>query len=529
MKTFFSKEADNTEPKNGKNFNISLHDFTQYCMEHALLITLTITIMALTHGNNIFYNNLGIDTQMFIENPTFTYNWMGIGRFGLLIERFILHLTSFSPYYAGIIFFSFLVASNIVLYYTFYKISHIDFGLINLCIPCIALTSPIWVEQFVYMLQYAEIACAIFLTALATLWIFTWIENKQCVYAILGIICLVISFASYQTFICLYIAFCIFSFILLLAKKDENTSAFIIILKLFITFLIALVGYRILIKILPSNTEYIDNSFFWGSYPLHSIFELIIGHIKDVVKGNGNYYNLGYTIGSIAFMSIIFYQFLNKKYFHKKSNAIWYLLSAIAFIGTPFYMVLTIGNASFIRTQFVLPFTEALLILFVTYYGCKQKWVKYIAIFLVICIFEEQMYMTQTLYYTDKMRNHFDIQTAQSIIEDLEAHGAKEGMPLAIVGHKEAKLNPVCKMGETVGVSMFTLNYNIEPFYIHSSSMIIRLLKCLGYHYVVVSPEQMYEARKTAQNMSVWPEEGSILPYHGYYIIKISEDELPLE
>ena len=138
------------------------------------------------------------------------------------------------------------------------------------------------------------------------------------------------------------------------------------------------------------------------------------------------------------------------------------------------------------------------------------------------------MFMTQTLYYTDKMRNNSDIQIAYQIIEDLEEKGIKEGTKLAIIGHKDAKLNPICITGETVGISLFTMNYAVQPYYVNSNGIIIRLFKCLGYDYKEAKPEQTAEARIIAKDMPVWPEEGGIKIKDDYVVIKISEDELPI-
>lgn len=524
------KEKIKKVTKTDEEFTISLKNFSEYCKSHSLLIVLTILILFLAHGGNIFYNNLGIDTQMFIEDPTFEYNWLGIGRFGLLIERIVLGLTKYSPYYAGILFFLFLVLSNIVLFYTIYKVSNKDLGFINLCIPAISLTSPIFVEQFVYMLQYAEIASAIFLTALSTLFIFTWIKNNKIVYMFLGIAGLIISFASYQSFVGLYIAFCIFTFIMMFENEDSNhQNSLKTIIKLILTFVFSIIAYKIITKILPSNTAYIDDSFFWGNRPLREIYEFIKGHILEVLKGKGNYYNLGYSIGVILCLIIAIYKIFKEKSIQKTSNKIWYVLSMLAFMATPFYMVLAIGHAPLLRAQLILPYTESFLIMYATYYLFKNKWFKYLALVVIVYVFEVQMYMTETLYYTDKLRNESDIQIANEIIHDIGELGIKENNVLAIIGHRDAKLNNACITGETVGLSLFTMNYAVMPYYFNSSSIIIRLFNCLGYNYVLATPDQIQEARKEAQNMPVWPEKGSIKSYNNYIIVKISDDELPLE
>lgn len=527
MENLLTKIKDKIVGK--KESSISLKDFSNYCKSHSLLIIITIFLIALTHGSNLFYNNLGIDTQVFVENPTFEYNWLGIGRYGLLLERDFLGLSYYCPYYVGVVFITFLIVSNILLYYTFYKVSNKDLGLLNLCIPLLAFTHPIFVEQFVYMLQCAEVAFAISLTALSTLFIFTWIKDENWIYAILGTAGLVICFATYQTFVAVYIAFCIFAFIMMYEDKDNTDRNFKTIIKLIISFIIAFATYKISIKLLPSFSAYIDDSFYWGTHPLREIYECIKGYIKAVFTGEGDFFNIGYLVGSILFVIVAIYKVLKEKDSLKISEKILYVLSMLAFIGTPFYMIIAIGHAPFIRAQFVLPFSEAFIIMYVSYYLFKNKYLKYISIILVLAVLQCQMIRTQRLYYTDHVRNQSDIEMACQIANDMGRAGAKEGSAVAIVGHKNARLNEVCQIEETVGVSLFTMNFNAQPYYINSTGGILRIMRCMGIMYSGCSVEQMKQARIAAQDMPVWPEEGSIKLEDGFVVVKISEDDLPLD
>lgn len=513
--------------KTNKVSSISLKDFSEYCKTHSLLIIITMFIIVLTHGSNLFYNNLGIDTQVFVEKPSFEYNWLGIGRYGLLLEKNLLGLGEYCPYFAGVVFIIFLVVSNIILYYSFYKLSNKDLGLLNLCIPIIAFTHPIFVEQFAYMLQCAEISFAISLTALSTLFIFTWINDKKWIYAILGVIGLVICFATYQSFVALYIAFCIFSFIMMFEDDKNNEKNFKTIIKLVVTFIIALVIYKISIGLLPSYSVYIDDSFFWGKYPVRDICKSIINYIKEVILGVGKYFNKGFLIGVLLFVIISTYKILKTNW--KISEKVLYILSIIAFMGTPFYMIIAIGHAPFIRTQFILPFTVAFMIMYASYYLFKNKWLKYISILCILCVFKCQMVTTQRLYYTDHMRNELDIQMVYEIADDLGELGFTENKKIAIIGHREARLNAVCQVGETVGKSLFSTGYDVAPYYTNSSSVILRLFRCLGMEYYKCTTEQIKEARTVAKDMKVWPEEGSIKEHNGFVVVKISEDDLPLE
>mgnify|MGYP007070296085 CR=1 FL=1 len=129
--------------KSDTDFKISLKDFADYCRNHGLLIAITLVIIALAHGFLIFFNTLGIDTQVFLQDPSFNYNWEGLGRFGLLLERDALYLNPYSSFYSGVLMYIFVVLACVLMFYTFYKISNKDFGFINLCIPLICWENPL--------------------------------------------------------------------------------------------------------------------------------------------------------------------------------------------------------------------------------------------------------------------------------------------------------------------------------------------------------------------------------------------------
>lgn len=513
---------DRIKNKEKEESSINLKDFINFCKSHTLLIFLTILILFLAHGSSLFNNNIGIDTQLFLEDPTSDYNWLGIGRYGLLIEKVLLGLSSYSPYYAGAIFFIFLSLSNILIYYSLYKISNKDLDLLYLCIPLLAFTHPIFVEQFVFMLQYAEITFAIALTALATLFIFTWIKDKSSIYCLLGIICLVISFATYQSFVPLYICFCIFGFICMFYSIDESKKVIKIIVKLIISFIISLGIYELSVKLLPSYVSHIDEGFFWGKYPLRSIYEFIKGNIKEVILGRGIFYNKGYLICAILFFITAI---INTENINKSFNKILYIVSVLAFIATPFYMTIAMGHAPTIRAQFILPFTEAFMMIYIGEFLFKHNYLKYIVIILTIIIFETQLQTTLKLYYTENMRNDSDIQYVYEIAKDMNELGITEGAGVVFIGKKEPRLNNVSQTGEIIGVSLFTMNYNVPPYYSQSSSLILRLFRVLGMKYYDCSPEQVDEAREYSKDMPIWPMEGSIVVHNGYVIVKLSESE----
>ena len=102
------KEKNNTEIS--VLDKITLKGFIDYVQNNVLLIILTILLLLVTHGYLLFNNNIGIDTDSFITIPEGNHNWLHIGRYGLVVEKYILNLDSFNIFYAETLFMVFLGA-----------------------------------------------------------------------------------------------------------------------------------------------------------------------------------------------------------------------------------------------------------------------------------------------------------------------------------------------------------------------------------------------------------------------------------
>lgn len=505
--------------------NITLNDFIDYCKKHILLIVVTIFVLILVHNPILFFNNIGIDTYLFLNDPMTDYNWIEIGRYGLIIEKFILNLTTFSIFYANIIFITFLILSSIILYYIIYKVSNRDIGIANICIPIIGFTHPIFAEQLYFANQIAEIGFTFFIVVLGLLFIFKWIKEKKILDVILGIILLNISFASYQAFVCVYIAMCIFLFIMMYEDDNKKESMIKIIFKLIITFIISMILYEIVIHILPSDMTYLMSGNAWKTRAFAENIEHIKYQLAEILLARGDYYNIGFTIGSIGILFIGIYNCIKKNNFNNVVERILYLLSILLLIVTAFIMTILLGQTPLLRAQLYIPIIEACLLTFLVYYTFKNKYLKFLGILLIIYVSEIQIYKLENLYYTEHMRLQSDINVSYQIINELEQLGIEEDDTIIFVGEKEAKLNKTCNKGETIGKSMFERPQATEKLTWYTSRQILLLFRALGYEYTLPRIDQAEEAEKFAENIeNVWPEKESIVSNNGYFIVKLSED-----
>ena len=196
---------------------------------------------------------------------------------------------------------------------------------------------------------------------------------------------------------------------------------------------------------------------------------------------------------------------------------------------SPFFLAISQGNTPLLRSQLALPYCEAFLIMFATYYLFKNKYLKYIPLLIIFFTVGAQMSITETFYYTDIFKNDFEIEISNQIIHDLKVKGIEENNTIVILGYKDPPFNNICKPGEIVGSSSYNANHYAYPYYMYSTSNIMGVWRCLGYNYRECTAEQAEKARKAAEQEDIpnWPEEGSIVKCEDFYIVKISDDELP--
>ncbi len=354
---------------------------------------------------------------------------------------------------------------------------------------------------------------------------FAWIKTNNFIYALLSLPCAIMSFASYQTFVFIYITLCIFGFILLCDDRQKRSSLKVII-KLIFMFVLSFVLYEFIIRnlMLYSGHNDVIN---WHTMSKKQIVTIILDNIKNVLIGSGVHYNLGYSFGLALCVAIIIYKLIKDK--DSNYNKLLYVLSFFAFFMTPFYLCVVQGGVPLYRSQLVLPFTEAFLIMFATYYGFKNRFIKFAPLLLIFLVFCSQMSITQRFYYTENYKTEYEISLSNQIIKDLQTRGINENSKVVLIGRKEVPFNSTCLIGEMVGASSYSYNCATYPYYLHSTDNILGVWRCLGYDYTSCRPDEINEVRELLlkEKMPNWPEEGSIRKYNDYYIIKLSEDDLP--
>lgn len=99
-----------------------LKKYVEFCKKETLLLISIILIIFVILGSHLFSRNMCIDTQSFLIDPPMNYNWLDIGRFGLVLLKYIVGLGSFNLYYANGLLLLVLVITSMYWAYFIKKI-----------------------------------------------------------------------------------------------------------------------------------------------------------------------------------------------------------------------------------------------------------------------------------------------------------------------------------------------------------------------------------------------------------------------
>lgn len=501
-----------------------INNFVDFCKKNKLLLIFNLVIVAMVFGSRIFSNNISVDTDLMIANPYFKYNWLEIGRWGLIFFQKIFNMRWFNPYIECALAYVIIVLFLMIYCYMFDYLKSKDRNLNYYIFSALFITHPIFALQWFFKLQCFEVALSILLIPISQILIFEWIDNKKKIYLIIAIILSIISFSCYQTNVILYISSALISFWL----KYENENNFKVVLevciKLIVTFFSAFVINTIFSKTFFIQSEYLTNSIYWGSYSVLECLRNILTYIKEVFFGS-------IIMTSIFSIMIVIFMILFLKIRKKTMFDIFRWFVIFVFLVSPLLLAIYMGGSPFYRSQYVLPFVIAgglTLVISMIKDAFSVKLRKVIkGIVLVICSFTI-LFQTQTtlrLWYTEDVRYEQDYNMLQSIMKDMQINNINyTEKPIVYIGKWDAPLNPSCfRVVEMVGISHFSMFSSTEPAYYYSSLGIYRLATINGYILKEPSIENVEKAKEDGKNMKNWPNEGYIKELDEIIIVRLSD------
>ena len=517
--------------KKGLNiFKDELGRFGSYIWWNRWFIIVYMLVLFLVYGAWFYGNNLHFDTEVFVNNPYTTYNWLDIGRYGLVLTEYIFGLRLFNPFVATSFGFIMLWFSGILFGYLIWRTLQ-ELSYVTILFGLFCFISPILVEQLYFDIQIFQIAWAYCLCAIGAGLSYYGILRKSVLVKSLAILCMIWAFASYQTFVVIHIAIVIVCYILLYHRwtikgtREVTSSEYGKLIAWQIgLFCIAMVFNTVITKFFFSSSNYLNGNIAWGKMKIGQIVENLRNYFVQALLGNGIFYTVFFGIFSLLTITQLYYNVIKTK---DKPIRWIYFLAGVGVQLTPFLLAVCVGQKTVIRSELVYPFVVAsdILILMGT---SEKKLTRMVYIILATLMLVEQANLVTRMIYTDKIRTQEDIRLFEEIDRKIKEI-APEKKTVAFVGTYKAKLNNSCIRGDLIGLSITDFDFTGIPHYFWGSYRICTLLQTQGFSYINVTQEQMYEARVRALKMPSWPKAGSIIDAGEYIIVKLSEDQWPEE
>ncbi|MGL4546570.1 glucosyltransferase domain-containing protein [Eubacterium aggregans] len=509
---------------NYRSFINSILEFKAFIEKNLKLVSFNIFIVTIVFGSHIFSTNISIDTDIFIVYPETLYNWLDIGRWGLILTQKIFNMMWFNPYIECVMAFIAIVFFQLIFCFFFYKVNrrykHLNYYLFS----ALFITHPIFVLQWFFKVQAFEIAFSIILIAISLIMVFEWIEEKNCISLLIGLLCMVWSFSCYQTNVILFICGALTGFYL---RDFDNIKEQIIVSgKLMCSFFIAFLCNEAINRIFFMHGDYISDSILWGKIPFVECARNIWHHMKEVLFSS-QIMSFAYIVVCV-FLIIMFINELKKM---KVAGFYNYLVLSLLMV-TTFFLTIYMGKIPLYRSQYMLPFVIGVgfMIAFNSNLNLKwkssQKWVKAIITFLCVLFVIQQAQISLRLWYTDDIRYEHDVAMLHEIVSTIHQEGLNEKeYPVVFIGAWQGNLNGA-SYGETemMGISYFTMLNEAEPRYYHSTAGVARLAKANGYTFKGATQEEVIKAKEYAKYMTAYPGNDYIELKDEIIIVKLSND-----
>ena len=178
------------------------------------------------------------------------------------------------------------------------------------------------------------------------------------------------------------------------------------------------------------------------------------------------------------------------------------------------------GNVPPIRARMEFSFVLALSVYFL-YLHSKDDTIRKIYTIVFAMLIVSQTFVCVKLFYTDYETFKEEKAIAGELENAITLKNIPEEKTKIFIGNLSATMKKYMYKVETVGTTFFEHDSSLST---GSNKRIRDFLKSLGYkQYEPPTPEQYEEAKKIAEDMPKYPEEGSIREEKDYVIIKINE------
>lgn len=464
------------------------------------LFTLVFCILRLV------FPTISYDTDEWLTNPQNTLtHWLGIGRYSLVFLKYCFG-TDTSLLTLNIVTYVNVFIYTILFLY-FLNIDHENFSSKKefLC-GTVLITSPIFLEQYYFTLQSAEVSFAMILIMLSYITTYKLLKTdskpaKKFLYSIVTFVLLVFSFGMYQAFVNLYVI----GVLICLYKLNAETKAmnFKNIGISVLIFLLSLISYSAVSEFTISHFNivkdgYLGIEWFNGEF-VRTLKDLIVT-IGRILLGHGNILNLSYTFCLIYIIC---------KIIKAKNYLCWKNFYLLALLASPFLLNILTGTNFVIRSILGFP----ILCAFIFHEFFDDGKLLRLALYMTVL---SQFIHSELLLYSDYIRNKNDVFIVQKVYEDCNAD---ENTIIVFKGIQYAENNSFSFQGQVMGHSFFEWCTDADPENAEWTR-ILYFMQSQGLYTAWSSAEQL-NLRNSLDFPDEYPNDGYIIEQDGVYYVNL--------
>lgn len=493
------------------------YNYSLYIVKHPICCLAILAGVFFSYGSYAFATDYYVDSEMVINLPETNYNWLEIGRYGLVFCRKLLGTSWYNPYYTGILLLLFLWLTGVTFSYVCSKLfPSLSSSVITLG-SLIFITYPTFTEQYYFQFQSAEIAFGLWLSILAAGMFAVFVKHKHWSCFICSLPVYVLTFSIYQSFIpltlCCYLAIFLS---LLFHKETSNSTLQRSILYSIVHFIIAFLLSQSIGKICFPSSGYLSDQVIWTeNASFIDSFLAVVGTCLRMLIGQGVFYT---TLLLFAVLASVIALWLCRSF--PLSQKILSVLAVIGITATPFALTLLMGINTAIRSQFTYSLAAIFLIFFsLTIITQNFKNLEQPLGRLTICSILLLITLTQigTVRYIWKAHQYVadhDQKTATAmLILMYDSSIVKEQQGTIFWGYLQPETpydDNLKNSPSYLFTSVFNLEHNMQPYSYFSSHRILGYLESMGHTFTYPTFHNHAVSRYIMihNNLPAFPTEG---------------------
>ena len=487
-----------------------------YIVKHPVSALVILTGVLISYLPYAFATDYYVDSEVIINLPGTNYNWLEIGRYGLVFTRKLLGTNWYNPYYTGILMLLFLWLTGLTFSYISRKLFPKLTAPITTLGSLIFVTYPTFTEQYYFHFQSAEITFGLWLSMLAAGMFALFVRNRKwsCFWVTLPFY--VLTFATYQSFIPL--ALCTYlSIFLSLIFKEETTDDILkrSIWGSIVHFLAALVISQGINNICLPASGYLSDQVIWtsGISLPNSILTVTVACLRMLV-GQGIFYT---TLLLFAILITAGTLWLYRRY--PTYPFILGILATIGIVATPFALTLLMGENTAIRSQF----TYSLAAVFLIYFSIESfleikrnlpmHFLRMIAAALLL-ITISQIGTVRYIWNAHSYVADYDRETATDIMALMyDSFIVDQQIGTILWGYLQPKTPYDDKLQSSPSylfTSVFNLEHNMHPYCFFSTHRILGYMESMGHTFAYPTLRNHAISRYIMihNNLAPYPKEG---------------------